>query len=140
MNSINWWNKRGSDNSKISDPPQLILQVSGKINLKSDNSVALLSLGIYYTWKNIKKSNKNNKFKISAATWNKEFGLSNGQGDDYTTGCLPDYSYFEKQYKMIAIDLSKQKALDSDPKAMQQINFTEHLSGTNKRLTFFVIE
>ena len=41
---------------------------------------------------------------------------------------------------MIAIDLSKQKALDSDPKAMQQINFTEHLSGTNKRLTLFVIE
>ena len=39
-----------------------------------------------------------------------------GQGDDYTTGCLLDYVYFKNYYKMIAIDLSKQKALDDDPK------------------------
>ena len=38
-----------------------------------------------------------------------------------------DYNYFEKNYKMIAIDLSKQQALDSDPKAIKQINFTENL-------------
>ena len=49
-----------------------------------------------------------------------------GQGDNYTTGCLLDYTYFKK-YKMIAIDLSKQQALDADPKAIQQINFTENL-------------
>ena len=42
-----------------------------------------------------------------------------GQGDDYTTGCLLDYTYFKKYYKMIAIDLSKQQALDADPKAIQ---------------------
>ena len=42
-----------------------------------------------------------------------------GQGDDYTTGCLLDYNYFNKHYKMIAIDLSKHQALDGDPKAMQ---------------------
>ena len=47
-----------------------------------------------------------------------------GQGDDYTTGCLLDYTYFKKYYKMIAVDLSKQQALDADPKATQQINFT----------------
>ena len=41
-----------------------------------------------------------------------------GQGDDYTTGCLLDYIYFKKYYKMIAIDLSKQQALDADPKAL----------------------
>ena len=46
-----------------------------------------------------------------------------GRGDDYTTGCLLDYTYFEKYYKMIGIDLSKQQALDADPKATQQINF-----------------
>ena len=38
-----------------------------------------------------------------------------GQRDDYTTGCLLDYSYFKDHYEMIAIDLSKQQALDSDP-------------------------
>ena len=42
-----------------------------------------------------------------------------GQGDDYTTGRLLDYTYFKKYYKMIAVDLSKQQALDADPKAMQ---------------------
>ena len=46
------------------------------------------------------------------------------QGDDYTTGCLPHYNYFNKHYKMIAIDLSKQQARDADQKAIQQINFT----------------
>ena len=40
-----------------------------------------------------------------------------GQGNDYTTGCLLDYSYFKHYYKMIAIDLSKQLALDVDPKS-----------------------
>ena len=38
-----------------------------------------------------------------------------GQGDDYTTGCLLDYTYFKKYYKMIAVDLSKQQSLDADP-------------------------
>ena len=42
-----------------------------------------------------------------------------GQGDDYTTGCLLDYPYFKNHYKMIAIDLSKQQALDVDPRATQ---------------------
>ena len=41
------------------------------------------------------------------------------QRDDYITGCLLDYNYFKKYYKMIAINLSKQQALDSDPKAIQ---------------------
>ena len=50
-----------------------------------------------------------------------------GQGDDYTTGCLLDYIYFKSHYKMIAVDLCKQQALDVDPKAIQQINFTGNL-------------
>ena len=41
-----------------------------------------------------------------------------GQGDDYTTGCLIDYTYFKKYHKMIAVDLSKQQVLDADPKAI----------------------
>ena len=52
-----------------------------------------------------------------------------GQGDDYTTGCcLLSCNYFNKYYKMIAIDLSKQQALDAYRKATQQINFTGSLS------------
>ena len=50
--------------------------------------------------------------------------ISTGQDDDYTTGCLLDFAYFEKIYRLIAADLSKQKALDADPKAIQQIIFT----------------
>ena len=50
--------------------------------------------------------------------------ISTGQGHDYATGCLLDFAYFEKNYRLIAADLSKQKALDADPKAIQQIIFT----------------
>ena len=50
-----------------------------------------------------------------------------GKGDDYTTGCLLDYPYFKKYYKLTAIELSKQKNLDADPKAIQQNNFTGNL-------------
>ena len=47
--------------------------------------------------------------------------ISTGQGDDYTTGCLLDFAYFEKNYRLLAADLSKQKALDADSRAIQQI-------------------
>ena len=53
--------------------------------------------------------------------------IATGQGDDYTNGCLLDYPYFKGNYKMIAIDLSKQQALDADPRAIKQINFTVNL-------------
>ena len=68
-----------SKNSKTSDSDRLLLNLSGKINLKrKDKYVALSSLTIYDTWKNIKKSYENNKFKISAPTWNEEFELPDG--------------------------------------------------------------
>ena len=50
--------------------------------------------------------------------------VATGKGDDYTTGCLLDYTYFRDSYKMIAIHLSRQQALDANPRAIQQINFT----------------
>ena len=62
-----------------------------------------------------------------------------GQGDDYATACLLHYNYFKK-YKMIAIDLSKQQALDADPKAIQQIDFTGNLEGDNGAIISFIIE
>ena len=66
--------------------------------------------------------------------------IATGQGDDYTTGCLLDYSYFKDHYKMIAIDLSKQQALDVDPGAIQQINFMANLDKEGHTTMFFVIE
>ena len=51
-----------------------------------------------------------------------------------------DYNYFKKHYKIIAIDLTKQQALDANPKAIQQINFTWNLRGNNNRSMFFIIE
>ena len=65
--------------------------------------------------------------------------ITTGQGDDYMTGCLLDYTYFKK-YKMIAIDLSKQQALDADPKAIQQINFTANLDRAGNTRLYFILE
>ena len=56
--------------------------------------------------------------------------VSTGYGDDYTTGCLLDYVYFKDNYRLIAVDLSKQKNLDADPRAIQEIVFQGVLEGT----------
>ena len=66
--------------------------------------------------------------------------IATGQGDDYTTGCLLDYSYFKDHYKMIAKDLSKQQALDADPRAIQQINFTANLDQVGNKTMLFITE
>ena len=50
--------------------------------------------------------------------------ISTGQGDDYTTGCFVDFAYFKNNYRLIAADLSKQKILDADSRAIQRIIFT----------------
>ena len=65
--------------------------------------------------------------------------IATGQGDDYTTGCLLDYPYFKDHYKMIAIDLIKQQALDADPRAIQKINFTANLDRLGNTTMFFII-
>ena len=65
--------------------------------------------------------------KYNLMTHNSIRKIATGQGDDYKTGCLLDWGYFKNHYKMIAIDLSKQQALDPDIKAIQQINFTGKL-------------
>ena len=57
----------------------LILKLANKLDLRIDkNVIALSNLSIYYTWKNIKSSYNNNKFEISAPTWNDEFELPDG--------------------------------------------------------------
>ena len=63
-----------SENSKASDPHGLLLSLSNKIDLRrKDKYVVLSNLSIYYIRKKVKKSYKNNKFKISAPAWNEEF-------------------------------------------------------------------
>ena len=90
-----------SGSSKRHDPHRLLLNLSNKINLKrKDKSVALSKLTIYYTWKNIKKSYKNNKFKISAPTWNEEFELPDGS---YSASDIQDYfEYILKKQETVA--------------------------------------
>ena len=65
--------------------------------------------------------------KNDLITYDNIWKIATGQGDDYTTGCLLDYIYFNNDYKMISIDLSKQQALDADPKAIQKIKVTANL-------------
>ena len=68
-----------SKNSLTSDPRRLLLSLTNKLNLKrSAKHVALSNLSIYYTWKNVKMSYKNDKFEISAPTLSEEFELLDG--------------------------------------------------------------
>ena len=63
-----------------------------------------------------------------------------GQGDDYRIGCLLDYPNLKENYEIIAIGLSKKQALDADPRAIQQINFTANLDRGGNTTIFFIIE
>ena len=67
--------------------------------------------------------------------------LSIGQGDDYTISCLLDYAYFKDNYRLIFVDLSKQKALDVDLKSTRQIYFTGKTKSTfaNTRVIIYCI-
>ena len=61
-----------------------------------------------------------------------------GKGEDYTAGSLFDFNYFDKHYKLVAVDLSKQKELDADPRAIQQIEF-KYMLGTNSTI-YWILE
>ena len=79
----------------------------------------------------------NQPVKNSMNTYNNIQKIATGQGYDYTTGCLLDYNYFKEYYNMIAIDFRKQEALDADPRAIQQINFTGNLDRVAGATMFF---
>ena len=66
--------------------------------------------------------------------------ISTGQGDDYTTGCLLDYQYFKDHYNLFSINLSKQKELDADSRAIQQIEFYEMLKTNSQVCTVLEIK
>ena len=87
-----------SDNSKASKPHILKLKLTNKLDLRLREKVITLSnLSIYNTWKNIKNSYNNNKFKISAPTWNEEFTLPDGS---YSVSDIQDYfEYILKKHE-----------------------------------------
>ena len=87
-----------SDNSKTSKPHILKLKLTSKLDLRlGEKVIALSNLSIYYTWKNIKSSYNNNKFEISAPTWNEEFTLPDGS---YSVSDIQDYfEYFIKKHE-----------------------------------------
>ena len=76
-----------SENSRTSEYHVLVLKLTDKLDLKrGQKRFALSNLSIYYTWKNIKSSYNNNKFKISAQTWSD--GLRDGS---YSISDIQDY-------------------------------------------------
>ena len=78
-----------SEKSKTSKPHILTLKLTNKLDLRLVNKfIAVSNLSIYYTWKNIKDTYNNNKFTISAPTWNEEFKLSDGS---YSVSDIQDY-------------------------------------------------
>ena len=87
---------KDSENSKTSKPHVLLLNLTDKLDLKrAEKNVALSNVSIYYTWKNIKSSYNNNRFKISAPTWNDEFKLLDGS---YLISDIQDYfEYISKR-------------------------------------------
>ena len=111
-----------SENSKTSKPHILKLKFTDKLDLKLDKKViALSNLSIYYTWKNIKSSYNNNKFKILAPTWNEEFTLPDGS---YSISDIQDY--FEYILKKHREKINK----DNKPSVKIYINMSEN------RITF----
>ena len=81
-----------TENSKTNEPHRFKLALTDKLNLKNSNkNMALANLSIYYTWKNIKSEYNNNKFKISAPTWNETFDLPDGS---YSIADIQDYFEF----------------------------------------------
>ena len=81
-----------TENSKTNESHRFKLYLADKLNLKNPNkNIALVSLSIYYTWKNMKSEYNINKFKISAQTWNETFDLPDGS---YSIADLQHYFEF----------------------------------------------
>ena len=92
---------RNTKNSKTNEPNRFKYDLIDKLDLKNPNkNMALGNLSIYYTWKNVKSTYNNNKFKISAPTWNDTFDLPDGS---YNILEMQDYiEYIVKKHKTIA--------------------------------------
>ena len=90
------------ENSRTSEYHVSVLKLSDKLHLRrGQKTVALSNLSIYYTWKNIKSSYNNNKFKISAPTWNEEFELPDGS---YSISGIQDYFEYILKKRSESVD------------------------------------
>ena len=89
-----------TENSKTNEPHKFRLSLANKLNLKNWNKkIALGNLSIYYTWKKIKSAYNNNKFKVSAPTWNYAFHLLDGS---YSIEDIQDYfEFIIKKYETL---------------------------------------
>ena len=91
-----------SENSKTSKYHVLVLKLTNKLDLRrGQKTVALSNLSICYTWKNIKSSHNNNKFKISVPTWSEEFELSDGS---YSVSDIQDYFEYILKKRSESVD------------------------------------
>ena len=119
-------------------------------NKEGDNKVSVDSFKNYFLPKfkiencNIEIDGRNiydQPINNSIKQYNEVRKISTGQGGEYAAGCLLDYAYFDKNYRLIAADLSEQKALDADSRAIQQIIFTGKIKATeeNTRVTIYYI-
>ena len=128
--NINQIQKKYAQNQYLNHLVDPSFQVVNKIFVLSfENEDGGTSHSEYYLPKveikdyNVKIDGKNvfdQPIIINTKTYEKIFKIFTGQEDIYTTGCLLDYPYFKEDYKMIAIDLSKQQTLDSDPIPIQK--------------------
>ena len=108
-----------SQNSKTSENNVLVLKLTDKLDLRrGQRTIALSNLSIYYTWKNVKSSYNNNKFKISAPTWSEEFELPDGS---YSVSDIQDYFEYILKKHSESVD---------NPSVRMYINRTEN------RITF----
>ena len=118
-----------SENSKTSKPHILKLKLTDKLDLRiGEKVIALSNLSIYYTWKNIKSSYNNNKFKISAPTWNEEFTLPDGS---YSISDIQDYFVYILKKHGENTDIIKKNG-ETTNKSLIQI----YVNKTENRITF----
>ena len=134
-----------SDNSKSSKPDILKLRLTSKLDLRLGQKIfALSKLSIYYTWKNTKSWYNNNKFKISAPTWNEQFKIPDGS---YSVSDIQDYFeyilknankpsiqiYTNKTENRITFKIKNEYSLELlTKKAMKLLGTTENKISKNK--------
>ena len=150
------WNRHLSkpellrQNKQLNDLAELSFQGVNRLFVLAFENVAQRRSNKRYYLPNVEIKNYNvmidleNLFyqsvKDNTVTYENIRKIYTGQEDDYTAGCLLDYSHFKDIYQMIAVDLSKQQALDADLRANQQINFTENLDRVGNTRIFFILE
>ena len=118
-----------TENSKI-NKHEFKLDLTDKINLKSPNKImALANLSVYYTWKNIKSEQNNNKFKISARTWNDTFDLPEAS---YSIADIQDYfEFIIKKHETLTENPPTMKLLGSTKKTLIKIQTVKTYQNQN---------